>query len=150
MRQQVAIKKISRTLQQGTLLLAAVDLSACSYLMPQPPAKPARIKPAPLADTQQKDRARQELQKATSSSNEYSACVMFSTSTHRGNRVSANDVATAASANCAPNLDEYEQSMTAYYENNPIKPSNPAILSPKERAHVRRVELEQTTRDAAI
>lgn len=149
MRQQVAIKKISRTLQQG-LLLAVVGLSACSYLMPQPPTKPARIKPAPLADTQQKDRARQELQKATSSSNEYSACVMFSTSTHRGNRASANDVATAASANCAPKLDEYEQSMTAYYESNPIKPSNPATSSPKERAHLRRVELEQTTRDAAI
>lgn len=147
---QVLPKETSRTFLRGTLLLAAIGLSACSYLMPQPPPKPAKLKPAPIPDTQQKDRARQELQKATSSSNEYSACVMFSTSTHRGNRASANDVAAAASVNCAPKLDEYEQSMTAYYESNPVKPSNPTASSPKERAHERRVELEQTTRDAAV
>lgn len=148
---QLSPKEISTTLLKGTLLLAAVSVSACSYLMPQPPPKPARTqKPASLTDTTQKERARQELQKATSSSNEYSACVMFSTSTHRGNRASAGDVAAAASANCAPKLDDYEQGMTAYYESNPIKPQNSATSSPKERAHERRVELEQTTRDAAI
>lgn len=131
--------------------MTAVSLSACSYLMPQqPPPKPARVqKPASLSDTQQRDRARQDLQRATSSSNEYSACVMFATSTYRGNRVSSTDVAAAASANCAPKLDDYEQGMMAYYENSPIKPANPTA-TPKERAHERRVELEQTTRDAAI
>jgi|GEM_PF-6381450 len=145
-------KNASGSLLQGTLLLAAVSLSACSYLMPQPPPpKPARIqRPAAPSDTQQKERARQALQKATSSSNEYSACVMFSTSTHRGNNIPASDVAIAASANCAPKLDDYEQGMTAYYENNPVKPANPTASSPKERAHERRVELEQTTRDAAV
>jgi hypothetical protein len=147
---QASPQEISRALVQTTLLLTAVGLSACSYLMPQPPPpKPARLqRPAAPSDAQQKEHARQELQKATSSSNEYSACVMFSTSTHRGNRASAGDVAAAASANCAPKLDDYEQGMTAYYEASPIKPSNAA--SPKDRAHERRVELEQTTREAAI
>jgi hypothetical protein len=147
----VSLKETSVTLLRSALLLAAVALSACSYLMPQPPPKPARLqKPAAPVDTQQKDRARQALQKATSSSNEYSACVMFSTSTHRGNNIAASDVATAASANCAPKLDDYEQGMTAYYEANPIKPSNATASSSKDRAHERRVELEQTTREAAI
>lgn len=145
-------KNISRTLQHGALLFAALGLSACSYFTPPPPPKPAKLpKPAPVTNTDalQKERARQELQKATSSSNEYSACVMFSTSTQRGNRASAGDVAAAASASCAPKLDDYEQGMTAYYESNPVKPSNPAA-TPKERAHERRVELEQTTREAAM
>lgn len=148
---QASPKEISRTFLRASLLMAAFGLSACSYLMPQQPAaKPARVpKPASLSDTQQRDRARQDLQKATSSSNEYSACVMFATSTNRNNRVSSSDVASAASANCASKLDDYEKSMTAYYENSPIKPSNTAA-SPKDRAHERRVELEQTTREAAI
>lgn len=148
---RVSPSPVSGKLLQGTLLLAAAILSACSYLQPQPPPKPARIqKPAAPTDAQQKDRARQELQKATSSSNEYSACVMFATSTHRAKNVSASDVASAASANCATKLEDYEQGMTAYYEINPIKPSGPTASTPKERAHERRVELEKTTRDAAI
>ncbi len=152
---RVSPRKILRTLLKGTLPLVVAFLSACSYLMPQPtpPPKPTRMQkpaaPSP-SDTQQKERARQELQKATSSSNEYSACVMFATSTHRAKNVSASDVAAAASANCAPKLDDYEQGMAAYYESNPVKPSGPTASSPKERAHERRIELEQATRDAAI
>lgn len=131
------------------LLTVAAALSACAYLQPTPPAKPAKLRPATV-DTQQKDRARQALQKATASSNEYSACVMFSTSTHRGNNTSAAAVAAAASSNCATKLDDYEKGMATYYEENPIKPAPPASSNAKVRAHERRVELEQTTREAAI
>ncbi|PTU31944.1 hypothetical protein [Stenotrophobium rhamnosiphilum] len=140
-------QKILKTTLHWAPPIAAVMLSACSYLMPQPPPKPAKLqRPAVVVDTQQKERARQALQKATSSSNEYSACVMFSTSTHRGNHISATEVAAAACANCAPKLDDYEKGMLAYYEDSPVK----TLASAKERAHDRRVELEQTTRDAAI
>lgn len=138
------------TMLRGALPLTLVLLSACSYLQPQQPApKPAKLQKPAVVDTQQKERARQALQKATASSNEYSACVMFSTSTHRGNSGgSANDIAAAACANCAPKLDDYEQGMATYYEESPIKSSTGS--SAKERAHDRRVELEQTTRDAAV
>jgi len=133
---------------RSALLIAAVMLSACSYLTPTPAPKPSRIQRPAVTDTQQKERARQALQKATASSNEYSACVMFSTSTHRTTHGSASDIATAACANCAPKLDDYEQGMVSYYEESPVKSSTGA--SAKERAHDRRVELEQITKDAAI
>lgn len=134
------------------LFAATTLLSACAYLQPESPsAKPVKLRPTPaVVDTQQKDRARQALQKATASSNEYSACVMFSTSTHRASNSSATDIAAAACGNCATKLDEYEKGMIAYYEGNPIKPPGQSASSAQDRAHERRMELEQTTRQAAI
>jgi hypothetical protein len=136
------------TLLRGALPAALVVLSACSYLQPQPTPKPAKLQRPVVVDTQQKERARQALQKATASSNEYSACVMFSTSTHRSSAGSPNDIAAAACANCAPKLDDYEQGMASYYEESPVKSSTGA--SAKDRAHDRRTELEQATKDAAV
>lgn len=146
---RASLKK-SVTLLRWTLPAAALLLSACSYLLPQPaPVKPAKFhRPAVVnTEAQQKERARQALQKATASSNEYSACVMFSTSTHRGSNASTPDIASAASANCAPKLDDYENGMATYYEESPALVST---TSAKERARVRRVELEQATRNAAV
>ncbi len=146
---RASLQKNLRTPLQGTLLLTVVMLSACSYLMPQPPPpKPVKLqKPAVVPDnTQQKERARLALQKATASSNEYSACVMFSTTTHRGSNASPTNVAAAASANCAPKLDDYEKNMATYYEDSLVKSASPATA----RAYDRRVELERTTRAAAI
>ena len=148
---RVSFQKNLAGISRWMLPLAAATLSACALLTPQPPApKPAKLqKPAVNADALQKERARLALQKATASSNEYSACVMFATSTHRSGNSSPNDVATAASANCAPKLDDYEQGMAAYYEDAPAKPAT-ASGNARERAHESRVELEQTTRDAAM
>lgn len=148
---QVSSKYFTLQSLRCSLLLASATLSACAYFMPPPETpKPAKLRPTSAVDTQQKDRARQALQKATASSNEYSACVMFSTSTHRGGNVSAPEIAAAACGNCAPKLDDYEKGMLAYYEENPVKPASPSIISAKDRAHERRIELEQTTREAAI
>jgi hypothetical protein len=140
-----------RNIQGWIVLVAITVLAACAnqaaVKTPLKPSKPAR--PA-VSDTQIKDRARQALQKATASSNEYSACVMFATSIHRSADASAPEVAVAAAANCAAKLDDYEQAMAAYHELNPVKPVSLPARSPKDRAHGDRMELEQTTRDAAI
>jgi hypothetical protein len=130
------------------LPVAAAMLAACAQqptavAPPARPVKPAR--PAPT-DAQLKERARLALQKATESSNEYSACVMFSTSTSRKSDALPADIVTSATANCAPKLDDYEQSMTTYYGVNPVK--NVSTASPRERAHADRLDLEQHTRDA--
>jgi hypothetical protein len=136
----------------GWIILGLITLlAACAHQAPvQTPLKPSRPAKPAINETQLRERARQALQKATASGNEYSACVMFSTSIHRSADAAAPEVAVAAAANCAGKLDDYEQAMSAYHEINPIKPVSLPAQSAKERAHGDRRQLEQATRDAAI
>ena len=133
------------------VMVAAIVLGIASCAHQAPPATPLHsqrpTKPV-ASDAQNRERARQALQKATVSSNEYSACVMFATSAHRGSRMPPDELANAAAASCVSKLDEFEASMTSYYELNPVRPASTA--TPRERAHADRVSLEQRAQDAVV
>ena len=127
---------------------AALVLTACAHQTPPPALHPQRPAKPAVSETQNRERARQALQKATVSSNEYSACVMFATSAHRNSDAPPDALAQAAAGSCTAKLDDYESSMAAYYEINPVKPVS--AIAPRERAHGDRVLLEQKAREAVI
>lgn len=131
------------------LIAMTVLLAACAH-QAVPPAthtlRPSR--PAVSSDAQNRERARQALQRATVSSNEYSACMMFATSAHRNSGTAPQALADAAASSCAPKLDDYETAMVTYYELNPIRPVS--ATAPRERAHDDRNDLARRTREAVL